>query len=115
MKEAYIKQEADRIPFVLDENVEVGDIIKFGSEMVAIAGTSGLAGETITVYISGVVAQGPAKTEDEIKVGDMLFWNADDRVLTTDNGGDTPNNPAGHAITVKAQDVAGVVEFLLNK
>ena len=117
MKEAYIIQEADRVPFVLTENVDVGDILRFGNDMVAVAGTSGLAGETITIYVGGVVVKAPAATDKAINVGDKLYWNHINRVLTTDaNDGDGTNyNPAGHAVTAKASGVAESVQFLLNK
>jgi len=118
-KEAVIRQEADRVPFTLSENVEVGDILQYGKDLVAVAGTSGLAGETITVYVGNVVVEAVAATDKEIKVGDKLYWDHINRVLTTDadDGGDpaTKYNPAGHAVTDKAANVAGTVEFLLNR
>jgi predicted RecA/RadA family phage recombinase len=117
-KEAYIVMEDDRVPFTLSENVEVGDIIQYGSEMIAVAGTSGLAGETITIYLSDVIVEAPAKSDDDIKVGDKLYWDHIDRVLTlqSDSNGDgtgTPYNPAGHAITTK--DSANNIRIILNK
>ena len=118
-KEAYIIMEDDRVPFTLSENVEVGDIIQFGTEMVAIAATSGLAGETITVYLADQIVEAVAATDKELKVGDKLYWNHLNRVLTTDadDGGDpaVKYNPAGHAVTSKTADVAGTVRFILNK
>jgi len=120
VKEAYIIQEDDRVPFTLSENVEVGDIIQFGTEMVAVAATSGLAGETITVYLAGQIVEAPAAEADGINVGDKLYWDHIDRVLTlkSDSNGDgtgTPYNPAGHAVTGKAANVAGSVRFTLNR
>ena len=118
-KEAYIIMEDDRVPFTLSENVEVGDIIQFGTEMIAIAGTSGLAGETITVYLADQIVEAMAAEAKEIKIGDKLYWDHVNRVLTTDadDGGDpaVKYNPAGHAITSKAANVAGIVRFILNK
>ena len=116
-KEAYIIMEDDRVPFALSENVEVGDIIQFGTEMVAVAGTSGLAGETITVYLADQIVEAVAATDKEIKVGDKLYWDHVNRVLTTDanDGNGTNYNPAGHAVTAKAANVAGTVRFILNK
>jgi len=116
-KEAIIRQEADRVPFTLSENVEVGDILQYGSDLVAVAGTSGLAGETITVYVGDVVVEAVAATDKEIKVGDKLYWDHVNRVLTIDanDGNGTDYNPAGHAVTGKAANVAGTVEFLLNR
>jgi len=119
-KEAYIVMEDDRVPFTLSENVEVGDIIQYGKEMIAVAGTSGLAGETITVYLSDAIVEASAAVADGINVGDKLYWNHIDRVLTlkSDSVGDgtgTPFNPAGHAVTSKAANVAGTVRFILNK
>jgi len=117
VKEAHIIMEDDRVPFTLSANVEVGDVIQYGTELVAIAGTSGLAGETITVYLSDQIVEATAATDKEIKVGDKLYWNQVDRVLTTDadDGNGTNYNPAGHAVTSKAKDVAGTVRFILNK
>jgi len=119
MKEAIIRQEADRVPFTLSEKVEVGDIIQYGSELIAIAGTSGLAEETITVYVGDVIVEAAAATDKEIKVGDKLYWDHVNRVLTTDaDDGKSPAvkyNPAGHAITSKAANVTGAVEFILNR
>ena len=116
-KEAYIIMEDDRVPFTLSENVEVGDIIQFGTEMVAVAGTSGLAGETITVYLADQIVEAPAAEAKEIKVGDKLYWDHVNRVLTTDanDGNGTNYNPAGHAVTGKAANIAGTVRFILNK
>ena len=117
MKEAIIRQErADRVPFTLSENVEVGDFIKFG-DMVAIAGTSGLAGETITIYVGNVVVEGIAADDKEVKVGDKLYFDDANRVLTTDDKDADGNayNFAGHAVTAKAANVAGTVQFLLNR
>jgi len=116
-KEAVIRQEADRVPFTLSENVEVGDILQYGKDLVAVAGTSGLAGETITVYVGNVVVEAVAAMDKEIKVGDKLYWDHINRVLTTDanDGNGTDYNPAGHAVTGKTANVAGTVEFLLNR
>jgi len=116
-KEAYIIMEDDRVPFTLSENVEVGDVIQFGTEMVAIAATSGLAGETITVYLADQIVEAIAATDKEIKVGDKLYWDQVDRYLTTDadDGNGTNYIPAGHAVTGKAANVAGTVRFILNK
>ena len=116
-KEAYIVQEADRIPLTLTANVDVGDILQIGTDMIGVAATSGLAGETITVYVGGVVVEAEGALADEITVGAKLYFDHVNRVLTvkTDDGAGTTYNPAGHAITAKAANVAGTVQILLNK
>ena len=119
-KEAYIVQEADRIPLVLSANVDVGDILQIGSDMVGVAATSGLAGETVTVYVGGVVVEAEGALADDIAVGAKLYFDHINRVLTlkADSVGDgtgTAFNPAGHAITAKAANIPGVVQILLNK
>ena len=118
-KEAYIVQEADRIPLELTGNADVGDIVQIGSDMVGVAATSGLAGETITVYVGGVVVEAAGALADDIAVGSKLYFDHVNRVLTlkSDSVGDgtgTPFNPAGHAITAKAANVSGNVQILLN-
>ncbi len=119
-KEAYIVQEADRIPLTLGSNADVGDVLQIGSDMVGVAATSGLAGETVTVYVGGVVVEVEGALADDITVGTQLYFDHINRVLTvkSDSVGDgtgTPFNPAGHAVTAKAANVAGVVQILLNK
>lgn len=116
-KEAFVVMKDDRIPMTLTSDVEVGDVIKIGTNMIGIAGTSGLTGETITVYVTNVAVEIEAATEDEIKVGDKLYFDHINRVLTikADNGADIKYNPAGHAITAKDADTAGTVQILLNR
>lgn len=119
-KEAYIVQEADRIPLALTANADVGDILQIGSEMVGVAATSGLAGETVTVYVGGVVVEAEGALADDIAVGAKLYFDHLNRVLTvkSDSVGDgtgTPFNPAGHAISAKAANTAGTVQILLNR
>ena len=113
-KEAYIVQEADRVPLELSENVDVGDILPIGADMVGIAATSGIAGETITVYVGGVVVEAQAADADGIAVGDKLYFDATNRVLTKDSASGS-NSFAGHAVTAKAANTAGSVQFLLNR
>ncbi len=116
-KEAYIVQEADRIPLTLTANVDVGDILQIGTDMIGVAATSGLAGETITVYVGGVVVEAEGALADEITVGAKLYFDHVNRVLTVNanDGSGTNYNPAGHAITAKAANAAGTVQILLNR
>jgi len=112
-KEAYIVMEDDRVPFTLSENVEVGDIIQYGKEMIAVAGTRGLAGETITVYLSDAIVEASAAVADGINVGDKLYWNHIDRVLTlkSDSVGDGTGTPfilQGMQLQVKLQMLQGL-------
>ena len=116
-KEALIVMEDDRVPMTLTSDVEVGDVIQYGTSKIAIAGTSGLAGETITVYLHDIVVEIEATTADEIKVGDKLYFDHVNRVLTkkADDGAGNAYNPAGTAITAKDADVVGTVQITLNR
>lgn len=108
-KEAIEYQEGDVIDVTLAGDVNVGDVIPMGV-MVGVAVTSGLTGEVIAVKITGVW-QITAATADAIAVGDQLYFDATNRVLTTVS---TAMTIAGKAISAKAGATAGTVYIKIN-
>lgn len=108
-KEAIEVQKGEVIDFVLSEDVSVGDVIVSGN-LVGVATVSGLAGETIGVKIEGVW-EIKAKDADVIVVGNTLYFDTTDRVLTTTADG---NKKAGVAITGKEANTPGYVAIKLN-
>lgn len=110
MKEAILYQEGEVIDYTLTGAVDVGDVIPLGTDMVSIASVSGLTGEVIALEIAKVW-QITAATADVIAVGDLLYFDAANRVLTTVSAGMVR---AGRAISAKAAATAGTVYIKLN-
>lgn len=108
-KEAIEYQKGDVIDHTLAGDVNVGDVIPL-SGMIGVAVTSGLTGEVIAVKIVGVW-QITAATADVIAVGDVLYFDATNRVVTTVA---TSNTLAGKAISAKAGTTAGTVYIKIN-
>jgi len=110
MKEAILYQEGRVIDHTLAGAVDVGDVVPLGTSMVGIASTSGLTGEVVALEIEKVW-QITAATADVIAVGDLLYFDATNRVLTTVSAGMVR---AGRAISAKAAATAGSVYVKLN-
>ena len=94
------------ISMVATVATDVRDIVVFG-DSVGIALTSGATGEKISVDTVGVYEFDGA-TADEISVGTVLYWDATNKVVTTDADSGA-NIRAGVSWGVKASGVAGTV------
>lgn len=109
-KEATEIQQGSAIDFTLVGAVDVGDVVPLGTGMVGIAKTSGLAGEIIALDIEKVFEINAA-TADAIAVGDVVYFDATARAITTTA---TSNTRAGRAVSAKAAAAAGVVLVKIN-
>ena len=84
----------------------VRDVVVFG-DSIGIAQTAGKVGENISVDTVGVYDI-PAENADAISVGDVLYWKASDKEVTTDP--DSGNNiRAGVSWGAKSANVDGNV------
>lgn len=110
LKQAIEKYEGKVIPFTCTADVTVGDIVPLGSTMVGIAVNSGLTGEVISVEIEKVWSI-TAATANVINVGDILYWDATNKVATTTA---TDNTRLGKALSAKGGTVAGTVDIKIN-
>ena len=88
-------------------NTKVRDVVVF-EESIGIAQTEGKSGELISVDTVGVY-EFPSDTTETVKVGDVLYWDADNSVVTIDA---TDNTKCGVAWSPKT---AGVESMLLVK
>ncbi len=109
-KEAVEFQNGTVIDYTLSEDVNVGDVIPLGDDMVGIAVVSGLTGEQITLELEKVWKIN-ATTADAISVGKVVYFNAATREITTTA---TSNCRAGKAISAKAAATAGFVYVKIN-
>lgn len=108
-KEAVEIQVGSKIDLTLTEDVSVGDVVPLGTDMISIATVSGLTGEVIAVETEKVW-EITAKTADAIAVGDVVYFDATAREITTTA---TDNIKAGKAVTSKTA-VAGTINVKLN-
>lgn len=109
-KEAVEFQDGTVIDYTLSEDVNVGDVIPLGDDMIGIAVVSGLTGEQITLELQKVWKIN-ATTADAIAVGNVVYFNATTREITTTA---TDNCRAGKAISAKAAATAGFVYVKIN-
>lgn len=109
-KEATEIQQGVVIDYTLSGTVDVGDVVPLGTGMVGIAKTSGLAGEIIALDIEKVFEINAA-TADAIAIGDVVYFDATNRVITTVSAGMVR---AGRAVSAKGATVAGVVSVKIN-
>lgn len=84
----------------------VRDVVVF-EDSVGIAQTAGGVGESISVDTVGVY-EFPAAIADVIEVGEVLYWDAANGVVTIDSASGA-NGKAGVSWGVKAASVAGNV------
>lgn len=108
-KQAIEKYDGRVIPYTCTKEVKVGDVIPLGASMIGIAVNSGLVGEEISVEIEKVWTI-KAKTSEVISIGDVLYWDDEEKELTKEN---EDNVYAGRSMSSKAA-VAGTVEVKLN-
>lgn len=109
-KEAVEIQEGKTLNLTLTGDVDGGDFIPFGTGMTVVACTAGLTGEEIAVETSKVW-EANATTADAIAIGDVVYFDATARELTTTA---TDNSRAGRAVSAKAGSTAGTVLVKLN-
>lgn len=103
-KEAVKIQKGEVVDYTAGDTVSVGEVISL-TDRVGVACDNAEAGDVISLELSGVFEIG-ATEADAIAFGDLLYFDADTRLVTTD---DTKGVKAGIAITPKAKDVAGSV------
>jgi len=84
----------------------VRDVVVF-ADSIGIAQTAGEIGEKISVDTVGVY-EFPAANADEIKVGDVVYWDAGNSVVTTDSNSGA-NVRAGVSWGTKAASTDGNV------
>jgi predicted RecA/RadA family phage recombinase len=108
-KEAVEIQKGGVIEYTLSSDVNVGDVVPLGTEMVGIAVNAGLTGEEITLELEKVWTI-KAKDTDVIVVGNQLYFDVANREVTLMG---TDNVKAGKAMTSKAA-VAGTVNVKIN-
>ena len=91
---------------VATSDTNVRDIVEFEAG-VGVALTEGTAGNIISVDTVGVY-EFDCETADEVAVGDMLYWNSTDKVVTIDS--DSGNRPlAGYSWGTKPANESGTV------
>lgn len=109
-KEAIRHQDGKKIDHTLAGAVDVGDVIALGTGMIGIASTSGLTGEVIALETEGVYEINAASA-DAITVGAEIYFDEENRVLTTTS---TANVRAGRAVSAKSGATAGTVYVKIN-
>lgn len=110
VKQAVEKYNGRVISWTCIREVKVGDIIPLGSSMVGVTIQSGNLGEMINVEIEKVWTINAA-TADAIAMGDVVYWDDTNKVITTN---DTGNTWAGRAMSSKSAGVAGTVDVKIN-
>ena len=109
-KEAVEIQNGVTIDYDLTADVSVGDVVPLGTGMIGIATVSGIAGETIALQVENVF-EIAAAAADAIAVGDLLYFDETNRVLTKTA---TDNVRAGRAVSAKAGSTAGSILVKIN-
>ncbi len=118
-KEAVLYKDGEKVDFTLTSAVNVGDVVPLGLSMVGIASVSGLSGEVVALEVEGIWEINAA-TADAVAVGDLLYFDDVNRVVTikADSVGDgtgTPFAKAGIATSAKAANVAGTVLVAIER
>jgi predicted RecA/RadA family phage recombinase len=110
MKEATLYKDGAKVDFTITGATNVGDVVPLGTSMIGIASTSGLTGEEIALDVKGIYEINAA-TADTVAVGDVVYFDHVNRVITTatDDGVGTNYARAGVAVSAKAGAVAGIV------
>lgn len=106
-------QEGRIIDWTNDTGVEVANksVVDL-TTCIGVAQTTIAIGDVGAVELVGVYEE-TAATADAIAVGDQLYWDATNKVLTTSDGTGA-NTPAGMAVTAKAATVAGSVNVRIG-
>ena len=102
-KEATKIYEGDSLDYVSPGTIAVGDVVDLITR-IGVAWDNAIVDDTIAVGLVGVF-EIEAATADVIVVGDALYFDTTNRVLTTVN----THVPAGMAATAKAAAAAGSV------
>lgn len=110
VKEAIEVQDGDVIDYTLSAAVAVGEVVPLGTAMVGVAVTAGEIGEMIALDIEKVYEVNAA-TADAIDVGDEVYFDATNRVITIVA---TDMVRAGRAVSSKAAATAGTVNVKIN-
>ena len=104
-KEAVIIQKGEVVDYEALTTLANGDVIPLPAGRVCIALDDAVAGEHISVAIKGA-CEFTAKTADTIAFGDLVYFDATEREITTTS---TDNTLAGMAVSTKAGATAGKV------
>jgi len=107
-----LTEQIDRLDIVADKDYKKGDFFIKG-EIVAVAGFDVATDELGTFYIKGLFLFDNVKSDDTVEIGDKAYWDSDNKVITTDDGGDTPNTYIGYFAKAKA-DGETIGEIVLN-
>ncbi len=97
MAKAVFVQNGDNIDVTVTDAVEYMDVVPL-EDRVGVAMQDIPAGGTGTVTLTGAYSL-PAATGAAIKVGQKVYWDSTNSLIT---GTATNNTYAGHAITAKA-------------
>lgn len=108
-KEATKVQEGGVIDYTASGTISNGDVVPL-TTMVGVALDDAVSGDTISLAIAGVFKI-DAATADTVAVGDALYFDASNRVVTKTS---TSNTPAGTAVTAKAGSTAGTVNVKIG-
>ncbi|WP_416768518.1 capsid cement protein [Sulfurimonas sp. ST-25] len=109
-KEATLYQPGDRIDYTCTAAVDVGEVVPLGTSMIGIASTAGLTGEVIALEVEKVW-EIPAADADAVAIGDLLYFDPTNRVLTTVSAAMVR---AGRALSAKAALAAGSIYIKIN-
>ncbi len=109
-KEAIKVQVGETINYEATATIANGDVIPFAANRIGVARDDAITGEIIAVALTGVWTIA-ATTADAVAVGDVLYFDATAREVTTTAAS---NMVAGMAITAKAGATAGTVDVLIG-
>ena len=104
VKEALKIQKGEVVDYTATTTIKNGDVVPL-TDRVGVALGNAEAGEIISLDLEGVFDIG-ATNADAIAVGDVLYFDANTRLVTTD---DTKGSKAGIALTAKPKDTDGSV------
>ena len=103
-KEAVKIQKGEVVDYTATSTIANGDVVPL-TDRVGIALGDAVSGDVISLELDGVFEIG-ATTADAIAFGDVVYFDATTRLVTTDN---TKGVKAGIATTAKAATAAGSV------
>jgi len=85
-----ISENPDRLDLTADKDYKKGDFF-FKGGITGVAGFDVKEGEVGTFYISGIFNFDNVKSDDTADIGDLAYWDDDNKVITTDsNDGKNP-------------------------
>ncbi len=103
-KEALKIQKGAVVDYIATSTIANGDVIPL-TDRVGVALGDAVAGDVISLDLEGVFEIG-ATTADAIAVGDVVYFDVNTRLVTTDS---TKGSKAGISLTAKVAAVAGSV------